>query len=262
MEMPDHQPHELTEHLPTTGLDPEPEAPSILEDDDLAVVPPTLSKRGTGGQLGGRFLGLIATLAGLIGCLLSLAVVVVLLRFGLAAGDSTDRLIEPIASSVSQLETRVDQADELVGRSGVPQTDIDLLSARADSLADLADGAQRSLSAIADHPVYRWLPLELEPLEGVLGGIERSSTSIAETAASGADSGRIPTADAAQVSEELNQLQAGFGEVRDAVETARDSISRWMRLAALAGVGVALWSLWAQSWLLRRGWRGVLGHAP
>ena len=270
--MSDQQPYELPDEV--SGLDrPDVDVPgadavaesdtsSILEDDDQTVVPPALSNRGSRGGFGRRLLGLIATVLGLAGCLLSLAVAVVMLRFGLAAGDAADGLIEPISSSVDQLETRVDQTDDLVGRSGVDAGDLDLLSARADGLADLSDGVQRSFSAISDHPIYRWLPVELDSLQSVLGDIEESSSSIASAARSGADNGRIPANDANRISEEVNQLQAGFGNVRGVVEEAKDSLTSWIRLATLAGVALALWSLWAQSWLLRRGWRAILGHAP
>ncbi len=261
-EMSDQQPYELAHDADPVVQDSDDDSSSILEDDDLTVVPPALSTNKSRGRVGRRLMGLIAALLGLIGCLVSVILVLFLLRTALGVGDAADDLMEPISSSVDRLETRVDQTDDLVGRSGVDAADLDQLSARADGLADLADGAQRSFSAIIDHPVYRWLPIDLESLSGDLTTIEQSSTSIAQTARSGADNGRIPTADVSRVRDQLNDLQAGFGQLRASVEAGRDSLVRWIRLATLAGVALALWSLWAQSWLMRRGWRGMLGHAP
>lgn len=258
--MSDHDEYEMPEH-PHGDISDDPNSTTILEDDDQSVVPPALSRANKRGAFGRRLFGLLAAILGLVGCLASLIVGVAVLRIGLAASDAADDLISPISESVDRLETRVDQVDDLVGRQGVAPDDVEQLVARADGLADLVDGTRRSYEAVAEHPVYRWLPVELDELESTLSRIETSTEAVVAGASAASGSSTVAANQVEAMDTEINDLQGRFGEVRASVQEAMESLTSWIRLAALAGFAASLWNLWAQSWLLRRGWRGLLGQA-
>lgn len=205
-----------------------------------------------------RFGGLIATLLGLVGILLSIAMLWFVFRLAIGASSTADELADPIRSSVDRLEDRIDETDDLVGRGGIQAQNMNELRARADSLADLSAGARRGFSLIEDHPIYGQLPAEMSELDSALQGFETSSSRITELVGQPGD--QIETASADEVGDELNAMQSKVSDIQSVIDSATSSLKTWLRLGAFAGIGLALWSLWAQFCLLRRGLRGLRGQ--
>lgn len=260
--LPDDPPLDVGSVDGLTDPGPDMDLAPILENDDQVTVPPSLSRSSKQRSFGHRLLGLVAAILGLAGCVASLALALGVLRLSLGAADASQTLMDPLSASVDRLETQVDEIDDLIGRQGVAPEDAEQLVARADGFADLADGWRQNYDAVAEHPVYQWLPVDLDQLDSAITTVETSTKIIANGAATGAESGRVPVAQAEEMSDNVNELQRNFGQVRSTVAEAGNSLTRWIRLGALGGFVASLWSLWAQTWLLRRGWRGLLGRTP
>ncbi len=205
-----------------------------------------------------RFGGLVATLLGLLGVLASIAMLWFVFRLGFGAADTANDLADPIRSSVDRLEDRIDETDDLVGRDGIQAQNLNELRARVDSLSDLSAGARRGFSLIEDHPIYGQLPAELSELDAALQGFESSSTSITELVGSPGD--QVDASAAENVGEQLNAMQSKVSDIQSVIDRATSSLTRWIRVGALAGFGLTLWSLWSQLCLLRRGLRGLRGR--
>ncbi len=232
---------------------------TILEGGDGAeVVPPVLvARRGSGAA--GRLAGMLATLLGLVGCLLSFALLAVSIRFGFSAPDVAERTAEPLTAAVDRLETRIDQADDLIDRDGVSDSEFNELQARIDGLADTATSASQSFAAIDDHVLYRWLPIDKSELATALADFKQGSD---EAVGITVTAEELEPAQAARIADRVNEMQTSVSGTADLIESTIDSLKNWIRLSALGGFVLSLWSLWAQVSLMKRGWRGLRGERP
>ena len=239
--------------------DPESEVShSVLEGaDDGKPVPPILVKK-RGGGIGGRLAGLLAAVLGLIGCLLSFALLAVSIRFGFVATTVAESTAEPLMAAVDRLDTRIDQADDLIDRDGVDGPEFAELQARVDGLADTAASASQAFSVIDDHVLYRWLPIDKSELASSLDSFTQGadeSVAVAVTADS------LDATQAGRVGDRIDAMQTMVSDVDDLIESTVDSLKNWIRLSSLGGFLLSLWSLWAQVSLMKRGWRGVKGQS-
>ena len=234
----------------------EEESRTILEGaDNETTVPPTLViRRGAGA--GARLAGILAAALGLLGCLLSFALLAICIRSGFTASSVAETTAEPLAAAVDRLETRIDQTDDLIDRDGVSGSDFSELRARLDGLADTATSAAQAFSAIDNHVLYRWLPIDKSELSSSLADFEQGadeSVGIALTADS------LTSTQAGRIGERINTMQTSVSGTSDLVDSTVSSLKSWIRLSALGGFVLSLWLLWAQISLMKRGWRGVHG---
>lgn len=219
---------------------------------------PVAAVTRTGLGIGGRLAGLVAFVLGLLGCVLALALLAVSVRLVFSASGIADTAAAPLNNAVTRLETRIDQADDLVDRDGVSGAQMSELRARADGLADSAAAVEQSFAAIDNHVLYRWLPIDKDALSGRLDQFSVGSSEITSTMAS-AGSGLSATA-AESAGERINSMQTAVSSVDDLIDSTVDSLTSWIRVAGLAGLLLSLWNLWAQISLLKRGWRGLRGR--
>lgn len=233
------------------------ESRRILEGSDGgSTVPPTLVEQRRG-RIGGRLAGTLAAVLGLLGCLLSFALLAIAIRSGFLASDVADTTAEPLTAAVDRLETRIDQADDLIDRDGVSGPEFSELQARLDGLADTSASASQAFSAIDDHILYRWLPIDKSELSMSLADFKQGadeSVGIATTADS------LSAVEAGRIGDRINGMQTSVSGTGDLIESTVDSLTNWIRVSALAGFLLALWSLWAQTSLMKRGWRGMRGE--
>ncbi len=235
------------------------ESRTVRKDSDVEpTVPPVLVTR-RGGGLAGRLIGTLAAVLGLIGCVLSFALLAIAIRFGFSATDVAETTAEPLAAAVDRLETRIDQADDLIDRDGVSGAEFSELQARIDGLGDTATSASQAFSAINDHVLYRWLPIDKSELSSSLAGFEQGADESVGIAAT-ADS--LTPAQAGRIGDRINDMQTSVSGTDDLIESTVDSLKNWIRLSALVGFFLSLWSLWAQSSLMKRGWREMRGDVP
>ncbi|MDH3303280.1 MAG: hypothetical protein OES24_22480 [Acidimicrobiia bacterium] len=237
--------------------DGEKEPRTVLEGADGATtVPPTLVvRRGAG--VGSRLAGMLAAALGLIGCLLSFVLLAICIRFGFSASSVAETTAEPLAAAVDRLETRIDQTDDLIDRDGVSGSDFRELRARLDGLADSATSASQAFSAIDDHVLYRWLPIDKSELSSSLNDFKQGADE-SNGVALAVDS--LSPAQAARIGDRINDMQTSVSGTGDLIESTVDSLKNWIRLSALGGFVLSLWSLWAQISLMKRGWRGIRGQ--
>ncbi len=232
---------------------------SVLEGvDGDTVVPPALIKRKRGG-LGGRLAGVLAAVLGILGCLLSFALLAVSIRFGFAATDVAETTAEPLIAAVDRLETRIDQTDDLIDRDGVDGSEFSELQARIDGLSDTASSASQAFSAVDDHVLYRWLPVDKSELSASLAEFQQGADESVAVALS-ADS--LTATEASRIGDRIDAMQSRVSDAGDLIESTVNSLKNWIRLSALGGFLLSLWSLWAQVSLMKRGWRGMRGSQP
>lgn len=238
-----------------------PDIGPVLEDDDGETRPPGLTRVRRTGQGRRRLVGALALLLGTIGSVLSVVAALSWIVVGFGAGDNVDRLMAPIEANVDRLEVRVDQTDDLIAPSGATAGGRAELEARVDGLVDLSTAASQAFATVDDHPVYGRLPVNIDELGESLAALEQEATTIETVLASAGTSG-LTAQNARVMAEGLNTMQSSFSLVEDQIEAASASQTSWTRLGSLVGFVLSLWSLWAQTWLARHGWRGVRGLDP
>ena len=230
---------------------------TILEDvDGETTIPPTLVRK-RGGALGSRLAGILAAALGLVGCLLSFALLAITIRFGFTASTVAETTAEPLVAAVDRLETRIDQADDLIDRDGVSGSEFSELQARIDGLADTATSASQAFSAIDDHVLYRWLPIDKTELSSSLDQFRQGAD---ESVGIAVNADSLTSAQAGRIGDRINEMQRSVSGTADLIESTVDSLKNWIRLSALVGFFGSLWSLWAQISLMKRGWRGMRGQ--
>jgi hypothetical protein len=210
-----------------------------------------------GAGAGSRIAGMLALVLGILGVLLSLVTAFLFLRALFTASDLTDRAMEPVVVSFDRLEDRIDQADDLIDRRGIAEERVPELRARVDGLVDVSSAADQGFEAIDGHPLYRLLPASLSELGSTLEGFRSSAEAIDDSLGSGPV---VRPAVAASMADEIDGMQARVTEARNVIDDASSSLRSWIRLGAFLGFLVALWVLWAQTALARRGWRGLRGR--
>jgi hypothetical protein len=238
-----------------------PDTGPVLEGDDGETHPPGLKRAKRGGRIGPRLVGITAVLLGLIGSALSMVAAFASVAVGFGAGDGADRLVAPIEITVNRLEIRVDQVDDLVTPSGATAGSQAELEARVDGLVDLATAASQAFATIDDHPVYGRLPVNIDELGESLATLDEGAMTV-EVEMESADTSGLAARNVQVMSEQLNTMQGSFSTVQAHVDAADGSLTSWIRLGSLTGFFASLWSLWAQTWLARRGWRGLRGLNP
>lgn len=240
-----------------TGDDGDKESRPILEgaEGDTTVPPALVVRQGAG--VGARLAGVLAAALGLVGCLLSFALLAVSIRSGFSASSVAETTAEPLAAAVDRLETRIDQTDDLIDRDGVSGSEFSELRARLDGLADTATSASQAFAAIDDHVLYRWLPIDKSELSSSLADFEEGAAESVDIALP-ADS--LSPTQAARIGDRINTMQTSVSGTGDLIESTVDSLKNWIRLSALGGFFLSLWSLWAQISLMKRGWRGMRGQ--
>lgn len=206
-----------------------------------------------------RLIGFLAVILGIVGIVLSVVALFLVLRIGFGVTSAVDNLLEPVSATIDRLETRIDQADDAVDRDGVMPEQMPELRARSEGLLDVTGSAVDLFTAARDHPMYRWLPAELSALESSLGDYADGASRIEEVVDRTADGDGLSAADSSTVAAEIDTLQAGVVDVRQAVDEAARSLRRWIRIGAFFGFLGALWGSWAQFCLARRGLRAVRG---
>lgn len=236
--------------LGDTGLDSADGAvEAVTSPPDADKAKPAKPRSGARRRLG----GLLALLLGIIGSLAMIVLAFLIVRLGFGASDTVDLALEPVRVSFDRLEDRIDQTDDLVDRNGIDAEVVDELQARVDGLVDVSTAAHQGFEAVEDHPVYSLLPAELSVLADDLELYETSAIEIDELIGDGE-----PAASAsAAVADRLDQMQGNVSDVRDRIDEAASSLRRWIRIGALGGFLAALWGLWAQIALTKRGWRGL-----
>ncbi len=208
----------------------------------------------SGGGFGRRLVGILATVLGVIGCLLALYLAFSSLRVLFGASDRADDALAPVTESFDRLEARIDQADDLVDRQGVDGEAGEVLRARVDGLVDIASGAERSFDAVDSHPLYSLLPADLSPLGTAIDRFQTSADVVDETMGS---STTVRAAAAGTIADELDGMQSSVSSARERLDDAIGSLKSWLRIGGLLGFLASLWGLWSQIALARRGWRGV-----
>ena len=201
-----------------------------------------------------RLVGLLALLLGAVGCGLAVGAAVLSLRLVTQAGDVVDNAVAPIEVAFQRLDTRIDQTDNLIREERFDGE----LRARVDGTVDLAERTRSDFEAIADHPLYRYLPANLDPLDTALAGFVDSAELLDERLGS---SSTVRSTAAAAMANEVDAMQAKVGQTQAVLRDAASSLRRWIRLAGLGGFLLSLWSLWGQATLMRRGWRGIRARA-
>lgn len=234
------------------------ESRTILEgaEGDTAVPPTIVVRRGAG--VGARLAGVLAAALGLLGCLLSFALLAISIRSGFSANGVAETTAEPLAAAVDRLETRIDQTDDLIDRDGVSGSEFSELQARLDGLADTATSASQAFSAIDDHVLYRWLPIDKTELSSSLADFREGAD---ESVGIALPADSLTPAQATRVGDRINAMQTSVSGTGELVESTVDSLTNWIRLSALGGFFLSLWLLWAQISLMKRGWRGIRGDS-
>lgn len=235
------------------GAMPDLDIPEVPEVPDESTGWTPLEEASTEGGPGRRLGGLLALLLGVVGTLLALILAFLALRLLFGASGTVDDLMAPVETAVDRIEDRVDQTDELIDRRGIDQDQVGELRARVDGLVDLTTSADQSFDTVADHAVYGILPADLSGLGDALDGYVDSASAIDESL------GSTPTprpAAAAVMADEIDGMQSRITDARDAVDDAASSLRSWLRIGGLLGFLGALWLLWSQVVLARRGWRG------
>jgi hypothetical protein len=238
-----------------------PDVGPVLEGDDGETRPPGLTQVKRPGRGRRRVVGVLALLLGSIGSALSLVAAFSSVAVGFDAGDTADRLMAPIESTVDRLDVRVDQIDDLMVPFGATTEDRAELAARVDGMVDLTTAASQAFTTIEDHPVYGRLPVNIDELGESLAAFDEGATTIEAELDSAGPSG-LTAQNAEVMAERVNSMQGSFSTVQDQVEAADSSLTSWTRLGSFSGFVVSFWSLWAQTWLVRRGWRGLRGLDP
>lgn len=238
-----------------------PDIGPVLEDDDGETRPPGLTRVRRTGQGRRRLVGALALLLGTVGSVLSVVAALSSIVVGFGAGDNVDRLMAPIEANVDRLEVRVDQTDDLIAPSGAAAGSRAELEARVDGLVDLSTAASQAFATVDDHPLYGRLPVNIDELGESLAAFEQEATTI-ETELESAGTSGLTAQNARVMAEGLNTMQSSFSIVEDQIEAASGSQTSWTRLGSFAGFVLSLWSLWAQTWLARHGWRSVRGLDP
>jgi len=218
------------------------------------------SGRPAGYGLRRRLTGFLALVLGVVGMLASLVVAFLILRTGFSATSTVDNLLSPVAETIGRVETRIDQADDVVNRNGVASELMPELLARSEGLSDVAGSGRELFTTVTDHPVYGLLPAQLDPLTDALDEFAASAVRVDEVVTSAAEGRDLKAADAELVADELDGLQAKVAGAGDALDDATRSLKRWIRFGAFIGLLVSLWSFWAQFVLARRGLRAVRGR--
>lgn len=209
---------------------------------------------GAGGGFGRRVIGLLATLLGVLGCLIALYLAFTSLRVLFGASDRADNAMAPVVASFDRLEERIDQADDLVDRQGVDADELPELRARIDGLVDVATSADRSFEAIDDQALYSLLPADLDPLGASLDRFRTSAELVDETLGT---STTVRAAAAATMADEIDTMQGSVSSAGERLDEATSSLRSWLRIGGLLGLLASLWGLWSQVALARRGWRGI-----
>jgi len=207
-----------------------------------------------GGGFGRRLVGMLATVLGIVGCLLALYLAFSSLRVLFGASDRADDALAPVTESFDRLEARIDQADDLVDRQGVDGEAGEVLRARVDGLVDIASGAERSFDAVDDHALYSLLPADLSPLGTAIERFRTSADVVDETMGT---STTVRATAAGTIADELDGMQSSVSSARERLDDANGSLTSWLRIGGLLGFLASLWGLWSQIALARRGWRGV-----
>lgn len=233
------------------GLDELPEFDGLDGLDESTATPTEVGREGGPGR---RFGGALALILGVIGVLLALVLAFAALRMLFGASGRVDDAMAPVTSAFDRLEERIDEADDLIDRRGIDEEQVGELRARVDGLVDLADAADRGLEAIEDHPVYGLLPADLSGLGDSLDRFSASAAAIDESLGS---SPTVRSAAAAAMADEINGMQDRVTDARTTIDDAASSLRTWIRIGGLVGFLIALWMLWSQVVLARRGWRGV-----
>jgi hypothetical protein len=251
----------MAEHLPL-GADTDAGSGMILEGDTSIVTPAEAAhRRRTRGGARRRAVGVLALLLGVAGVLASLGAAALVARTGFGATRAADRLLEPVAEQIGVVETRIDQADDAVDREGMATALMPELRARSEGLVDVTASARDTAATLRDHPIYGLLPADLDPLTASVDGFADGASRIEQVVAATAGNQELTGADASIVADELNTLQAGVAGAREAIDGATRSLKRWIRIGALVGVLISLWSCWAQFCLARRGFRATRGYS-
>lgn len=238
------------------GDDDGPELPDLPDldgtggPDDVEEVAPAAPETGTARR---RLAGLLATVLALVGIVASVVLAFLALRVLFTASGIVDDRFEPVETSFDRLEERIDETDDLVSRDGVPAERVAELRARVDGLVDIADLTARAFQTIDGHPLYRLLPADLAPLGESLDGFQTSAEQVDTALGSGTSVG---SSAAARMATEVDGMQSRVTDARERLDAAAGSLRSWLRIGGLLGFLIALWSLWAQRSLLRRGWRG------
>jgi hypothetical protein len=199
----------------------------------------------------------MALLLGLVGILIVLVFALASIRFGFTASDTVDRAMEPIEFSFDRLETRIDETDDLVGPDGIDPDRIDELQARVDGMVDVSTAAHQGFESVEDHPVYGLLPAEISDLGAMLAEFEASANTIDSRLGSASNGQQLSDPAVQAVSDELDDMQSRVSGGRELFGDARSSLRRWIRLGAFLGLLGALWGLWGQISLTKRGFRGL-----
>lgn len=227
---------------------------AVLEQMESAETAESVEPLSTGGPRR-RLVGVLSLALGIVGMALAILFGLASVRLGFEAGGTVDRTVETLDAAVSRLETRIDQADDLIAD---PDRNAEL-HARVDGLVDVAVGARQSFDAVGDHPLYGRLPIDTSALGDALADFEAASLRI-DADLGDPDRAMTPAVREA-VSAELNALQAETSTLRERIDETGQSLRRWLRLAGLGGFFLAPWALWGQLLLARRGWRGMVGRA-
>ncbi len=205
----------------------------------------------------GRAAGLIALVLGVVGVAASFTIGVLVVWAGVRASSTVNRLTEPLLENLDRIEARIDQADDAVDRDGIGAERMPELVARAEGLSDVTATAQELTENLEDHPVYGWLPADLAPLMDTVDEYADRAANVQGLVEANDEDRPLSAAVATEVVEELNAMQAGVTNVGDTIESAGDSLRRWIRIGSVIGLLVSIWSGWAQYCLARRGLRGV-----
>jgi hypothetical protein len=223
---------------------------SLLDIDSGAEVAAGAAAKGPS-----RLMGLVALLLGVIGCLVALVCAFLALRLLVGAGDTVDDLLQPVEASFDRLDARIDQIDDLIDSGdSIAADQVGEFRARVDGLVDVTELSRRGFESVDRNPLYRLLPADIGGLDDALTDFRTSAETIEEAVGTGTT---IRSSSAAAVAGEVDAMQARVADTRSAFDDAADSLRTWLRLGGLAGFVVSLWSLWAQSTLARRGWRGL-----
>lgn len=208
-----------------------------------------------------RIVGLLALVLGVVGSLLAVLVAVVSISFGFGASDRVDQLLDPVDEAFGRLETRIDQADDLVTSGAVETDELAELQARVDGMVDLSTAARRSVDSIEDHPLFGRLPTDVGALGDDLAWFEERAEAAEDVLARADDQAGIDDQAAADLAADVNEMQARVSSVRDRIDSAASGLRRWARLTSFIGFFGSLWGLWAQVALARRGWQRLRGRS-
>jgi len=218
-------------------------------------------RRGATAAIRGRLGGVSALVLGVVGIAVAVVGAFLIVRLGFGATSTVDRLMEPVDESIDRIEVRIDQADDAVDRTGLEPERLAELRARSDGLLDMTISANEIFLSVKDHPIYGWLPTDLSKLESALADFHGAAASIDGVVSDVRTGSGLRASDAVIVADALDGMQSRVTGIRSSVEDASRSVRRWIRIGAVAAFLVALWGLWAQVCLARRGWRGTRGRS-